>query len=648
MILDLEVKFQEDSENKPLESEYNPTDEEKEVLEKILFDFNTGKEIMDQSYREFNNRTLSQYLNDSQRAFNSFVPDPSGNPDDDWKANTVRPVTRNRIISIAAHVTSSILAPSIFAQNDNDEEDKAAAQVMADLVNWAGERSDYSKTFVYSVIAACVNPAVIIHSEYRNVYKTIKEINADGTWTSKEVLDEDNSGFQDQLVPVDEIYIGDIYENNIQKQPFLLWRRVIDYTTAQAKYKDKENFKYVNPGIQNLFVREYDAFYQQYDEELQGRLVEELIYWNKSTDSELHIVNGVLLDDPNQPMMRKDKKYPFTKGGYELIDEGRFFYYKSLADKMKDDQRVIDTLYNMIIDGTYLQLMPPVVVFGSDDYDSSIIEPGSVTTFSDPNTKINPVGPTGNLGAGFNTLDRVEASLSESSNDTLQSGQAAKGEQTAYEISRLEQNARTVLGLFGRMVGFMVKDFGDLRINDIVQHLTVGDVSEITGPTARLKFRKFLVENDSPTGEKITKRIELNNDQVADPMEESFKLLESESNLERTSLVRVNPEIFSRLKFMVKVSPDFKPEESSTLKKALNLEAYDRAIANPHANQKEIFRDFLLGSYEISKENPDKYIQDSSPADQAGLGGGQTKQPNQQLIRNITGQGVGASSKLAQ
>ena len=93
-----------------------------------------------------------------------------------------------------------------------------------------------------------------------------------------------------------------------------------------------QNFKdYVRPGLQVVFDEGTDLFYQQFDEELRKNLVEEVIYYDRTQDLQLIMVNGVLLTDPDHPNPRLDKRYPFIKGGYELIDEGKFFYYFSIV-----------------------------------------------------------------------------------------------------------------------------------------------------------------------------------------------------------------------------------------------------------------------------------------------------------------------------
>ena len=601
-------------------SNYQPAIEVQDRLSMIGNDFSTGNEIMNKTYREFNDLSLINRQSIDQRTYNAWQEPLSDNPDDAWKSNAVRPITRNKIISIAAHVTGSLIFPRLFAQNENDDEDKDAAIVMRDLMEWRAEQADYSKTFVYSIISALVNPAVIVHTEFSEVFRTVKEPNDKGGFDKETILDDLFSGYQDIIVPVDELYIENIYEHNIQKQGFLIWRKFPSFDSAQAKYGDNENFKkYVRPGVQIMFSDDDSTFYEAYDKDLEGRLVEELIYYNRSLDLQIVVVNGVMITDVDQPNPRKDKKYPFGKTGYELFDEGKFFYYRSLANKTSVDDDVVNILYRMIIDGTFLQLMPPTATFGEEEIDASVIAPGMNTAFESADSKIQKIDVGGDLTAGYNALNKVESSISESSADPLQSGQALKGQQTAFEISRLEQNARTMLGLFGHMIGFLVKDLGELFVSDILQFMTVGDVMQVTSPASRIKFRNFIIPDRIVEGKKITRKImfdmDLPEDQTADErLEGSFDLMEEEGGFDSDNhIMKVNPTLFRDIKFKVKVSPDVVTPPSDNVKKALNLEEYDRAIANPLVDQEAITRDLLLGSYEQTKEDTDKYIKKEAP-----------------------------------
>lgn len=620
-------------------SEYKPSQEIKDRTMEVINDFRHADTLRNQTYEEFNDLDLIDRMNASQKEFNGYVPAKSDDPDEAWRSNAKRPITRNRAISIAAHVTGSIIKPKIFAQNDRDDEDQDAGVVMRDLMDWAEQQAEYDRIFVYAVISALYNPATIIHEEYREIYRTIKEIQDDGSWEEKEIKDEEQCGFKMTLVPVDELYIANFYEHDIQKQPFLIWRRFIDYTTAQSKYGDSDNFKYVVPGIQTLYNEKEDTFYEQADDDLEDRLVEEFIYYNKSQDLQLAFVNGVLMDDKDQPNPRKDKKYPFAKGGYELIDEGKFFYYKSLADKMYQDQQVIDTLYQLVIDGSFLQLMPPQALFGKDEINASLMIPGVMTQL-DINSKIQSLAPNANLNAGFASLQAVEGSLSESSQDILQSGQSIEGNQTAFEISRLEQNSRVMLGLFGKMIGFMVKDLGNLLMSDVCQYLTISDVEEITDGNSLMKFRNFLLADRSTDKGIKTRKLEFTTDMPTseeDLKNRKYALMDAEGGVDNDKeIYKINPVAFRNLKFKVQIEPDFKTPTSELVQKALNLELYDRLIANPMADQEAALRDVLLSAYEKTKADPERYINKQVPA--TTTGGGQPKPTD--LIKQMAGGGM--------
>ena len=599
-------------------SKYNPSKEVKERTEEVMREFSYSYDLMQKPFAEFNDMSVLTRQDNDQKIWNNWQEPESQDPDEFWKSRAVRGIARNRAISVAAHVTGQTMVPKIMAQDDNNMEDKDGATVMQDLMEYANNESQYDRTFLYSVIAAEVNPATIIHTEYRKSMRTIKEIQEDGSWKEKIVPDEENTGFCDTLVPIDELFIGNIYEHSIQRQPYLIWRRVIDFSVAFQKYGDNENFrKFVRPGVQYVFSGDNDLFYEQNDDELEGRMVEEVIYYNRLSDLQLTFVNGVLIDHHDQPMKRKDKKYPFVKGGYELIDEGKFFYYVSLMNKMSKDVEIAKTLYRMNIDSGYMKLMPSVAIFGDEVVNSSVITPGTVNTFKET-TKLEPINTGSDLNAGLSLLEKVEANLSESSNDVLQSGQSIQGSQTAFEISRLEQNARVMLGLFGKMIGFMVRDLGELRVGDILQYLTIGDVKDIAGEDAPLKFGSFLIPEKTRGGRTRSRKIEFDGEMSDEPMtreelEEKRFSLASDKKDDDPEIWKVNPGIFRGRKFRVVVTSDIVSPPSDNLKKVLNLEEFDRLIQLPFVDHEKVTKDLLLGSYEATKGNTDEYIVKQQP-----------------------------------
>lgn len=605
-LIDLKISRKTDGTITSPVSSYIEEDNEKDIRAIVFRDWQLGHNIMHKPYAEFNYESLLTRQTKDQKAFNSYQKKQDDDPDLAWKSNAVRPITRNKIISIAAHVLASVIFPNIFAQNENQEEDKEAARVMRLLIEWVADNYEYAKTMVYAVIAALVNPAAIIHFEFAEVYRKIKEIQENGTWITKEAIDDILSGFQFNCVPLDELYIGDIRIHDIQKQPFLIWRKAIDFDTAKIKYGKKKKWKYIKPGLQIFYNTGNGQFYEQYDETLKERLVEEVIYYNRFEDLELVYLNGVLMTEWDEPNKRQDKKYPFAKLIYELIDEGRFFYGKSLAFKLAPDQGVIDTLYRMVIDGSFLKLMPPQAVYGDEQLNSSVLMPGTLTVLKQ-NSKMEKIDVGSDLNAGIAAINEVEKSMNESSSDPRQAGQSTSGSQTAFEVSKLEENARTILGLFGKMIGFFVKDMGELMVNSILQFLTIAEIDEVSNTT---KYKNFLIG-----GQDETKMIQLDKNMPNEPMTEeenlmaSYDILKQQGGINsKKKIFKVNPELFRKLKFLIRISPDNLIPPSEAVKKALNLELYDRAIANPAGNQEELYKTLLLGSYEATKNDPDKFV----------------------------------------
>lgn len=602
-------------------SPYNPSPEERDVRAMILRHFSLGYVTMYTPRVEFNDLCTIDRMQVDQMAFNTYQPNngqaPTGDVLGAWKSRAMKPVVRNKVVSIAAHATARLIFPKVFAYDDNSDSQRQAAQVMRDLMEWSADQSNYAHTSLHAVITALTDPASIVYTEYGEVYRTVKrEKQKDGTYRQEQIIDETLSGFQDQMVPCDELFIENFYEPDIQKQAWLIRRKVISYSLAEAKYKNiyPDKFKYVNPGVQILYNDANQSFYQVYDTNMRPYDVEEVTYWNRTLDLKIILVNGIMLTDPDNPNPRNDKLYPFLKFGYELINN-RCFYYKSLAFKLQQDANIVNTLYPIIIDGTYLNVFPAMIAMGGEEVTSDVIVPGAVTTFSDPNAdlKVIQASTARGLEVGMATLKEVEQSLNDSSVDPIESGVAKNVQQTAYQIQRMEQNAATVLGLFVKMISKYVKDYGKLRMGDILQYLTVIDADKITDKP-ELVYKTFLLHDKQADGKVKSRKIVFdgtmpdNKISGQDMLQQSYDILAQQGGPDSdTELYKANPTLFRNLVYMLTVDADVLNPRSEELERAFDLEEYDRLIQNPLADQEEALR-LLLQTNPKTKKDPDKYI----------------------------------------
>lgn len=618
-------------------SSYHPSDDEKDMNLLIRKHFALGDITMQKPRVEFNDLSVLNRTMVDQMSFNTYQPNNgdalSADILNSWRSRAMKPIVRNKIISVVAHATARLIFPKVFAHNSDNEDQQAAAQTMSDLIEWSCDNANggagYSKHALERTITALTDPVSIGYHEYAEIYcqyKTEKDENGKWKWDWR--LDEELSGFQDEVVPADQLYIENFYEPDIQRQGWLLRRKVMSFDLAERKYKKKyDNFKYVQPGMQVIYNEANNSFYAVYDTNMRQYDVEEITYWNKSLDVKIVMVNGVMLTDYDEPNPRQDKLYPFDKFGYEMINN-RCFYYKSLAFKTTPEANIVNTLYPMIIDGTYLNLMPPMINRGGEMIGSDVIVPGAVTTLSSPDAKLEAIGIAQNLKAGMDTLFKVEESISQSSESGLQQGTNMPPGTTAYEISREEQNANTVLGLFIKMISEHVRQFGKLRVGDILQYQTIADVLD-EGEDPKLTYKTFLLHDKVSGGKTKTKKIKFDLSLPSEPISEKEHLNLSYENLKmqggsksHMELTRVNPELFRKLKFMATITADVLNPMSEDLERSFMLEEYDRMIMNPMADQEEAYK-MLLSAYPKTRRDPDKYVAKQQPGNPMQPGQGQ-------------------------
>ncbi len=598
-----------------LQSEYHPNDIQRDTIAMIRNCFVDSDLLMRRPRREFNDVSVFTRLMLDQMAFNTYQPN-NGEPypaDEiqGWKSNAMRPIVRNKCVSIAAHATAQLIFPKVFAYNDQSDEQRDAGYVMRDLIEWNADRMDYPWFALQAILTALWSPASIAYIGYQEIYREVKFSKENGKWKLESMLDEDMTGIKGEMVGVDELYPENIYESDIQKQGWLIWRKVQSYDFVKSKYGDHPDFQYVKPGVQVLWNDANQLFYEVYDMVLRRNMCEVINFYHRGKDLHLTLVNGILVTDPDNPNPRKDKLYPFIKFGFELIDHGRFFYYKSLAFKMMQDANIVNTLYPMVIDGTYLSIIPPMVNSGGDIISSDVVVPGAVTTLKDPNSKLSPIAVSQNLASGFNALQAVENSVQETAPQMTYSTRR----ETAYSMALRAQEAKTLLGLFTNSIASFVKQFGKLMIGDILQFMTIADATRITDDS-EIMYKTFTLHNKTGYGgKKKNRKIRFDIGLPTEPVTDEDMLKLSYENMKlqggmnsEEELYRVNPDLFRNLKFMIQVSPDSLSPMSDDIEKAYKLEVYDRGINNPTVDQEQLTRDFLFGAYEKINQDPDKYI----------------------------------------
>jgi hypothetical protein len=617
---------------------YQPSNEVQDLHMEAQRDLEHGDAILTRPFREFNNLSLTQRMSLDQKDWLSWSPEPSSDPDQAWMFTGTSNVTRNNIISLAAHMAEKIIFPSVTAQNNEQQEDKDAAYVARGLLEYNFRQSDYQQTFLFAVISGMVNPVTYYKADYCKAYMSILE-GTNSNYTRKMVLDDALSGFQHYLLPADEVLISNPYSFDLHRQKVLIHRRRVSYHEAKQLHGNHPNFAYVTPGLM-VTINATDSLFYNVRDPIADNLVEICTYKYRSIDLEFDEVNRIYMGNMNtsfNPFKHRTNKnkpaYNIAKFGSEPIDAKRFWAYKSIASKLSNDKELVDRMRQNFVDASTISTYRPAVTSGAGKMDAGVLKPATVTDIS-KDAKITFLDAA-NAAPAFNAMKAAESDIDDAANPSYFGGPSGKGRKTALEVQMQQKNALTNLKVLGIMIGSMTKDIGEIVLHDSLRFQTIGEIGEIVNGLPELKYKSYNIPKVKG-GKHVTDKIVFTDAYAGRAMTDEEKDMAAvalvEKHGEDAHVWEVNPDIFIGLDFLINYEPDELMPQNSAFVADRKMEIYDKAINNPlYINNPDkladITRDFLFEPAVHGEAS--KYIPDSTKKVVDGIvPGGAPEDPN--------------------
>lgn len=598
-------------------SSYQPPEKVAQLTSVVQKDYATGDQILTRPWTELNERSIIEDENRGQMMFNGFVDEETENPTEAWKWRGTRSMARNKGIAMHANLTANYLLPLFTAQNDDDQIDRDFSEIMRDIIEWMAmpNNSNYQSSFLQVVFGALTNPVTFLGAEYCEVFQTIREKQKDGSYTTKEIVDQVLSGFHAPIYSSSQILITNPYERNIQKQRSIIKRRKVEKVELEAKYGDHPNWDYVMEGTRSIYNDEDGLFYDIDDNEISTTLVSEETYYDRRHDTEVCFINGIYFgndDVEHNPIHHRDNrqapKYNVVPFGYYRIGE-HFFYYKSMMNALGWDNMLYDAMSEIVMNRAILEVEMPIAVSGTTKIDSEIIFPSSVVTFEDKDTKISPLMPSSNLVAGFNALRETEKSLTEGSVSETVSGQLPEASQKAFSVAQAQANSKKLISGVGKSIAESVMLYGDLMKDIAINNITVPEVDMLTSGTMKLKYRTFLLPNKSLYGGATNKKIEFDSNLIGSEMTTKEKqyaearLLEASGYPEkRETIVKVNPEMFAKFYYFSRVDVEEMFAKNQEYWQTITLNLVQTLQNNPFIDQEGLLRRLMYSFYQSDGE----------------------------------------------
>ena len=613
---------------------WNPTEAQKARI-KVVYDERADMIAKrDQPYVQFNDRTLREFIDDSEKRLNAYVLDKASQGKEQWQANFATRAYANKAKALLAATSRDIPDIKIKGVNDADQFDHFAADTMKNLVRHSYYQGNPQEELFFLAWSNVGHGTVLSCEDIqKNVYQKsrIKSFDLLTGDVEEELLEKETYGepysYEVQLM---NLLIKNFYIRDIQEQPAIV---------LESYYADKERFdaifdKYPNAKfVKNLVdikANEHDTyFHKQWSESVKsgkGYLVSRYMNKYQGRRGIYRIVaNGIELY--NGPMIWVDvtrknfgrPAYPIAKTIYEPFANSDFFYGNSMPNSAMGEGDVLNTLYNTSLDKQYRSMVPPLLVgmVNKDmlDLEDEVVA-GDTKIYVDDINQVKQMELRGITDSDVKMIDLISSGLDLTTLDPQQQG-AAQKYVTARAAVAADERAPQLKGIFFMFMESLWLQKVRLRIPNILLSYTMPKLVEIVGEEGAVKlnkkYRLFNIDKaELSDGTRGTLGIEFRSKEEME--DRKAMMLDIEAEEERNFLagkpyekIVLSYGRLEQISFDIEVVPETLWQSSQAISMAMTLEK-TQLIANifPEyfaANKELLFRD-LIKNY---SDDPERY-----------------------------------------
>lgn len=563
-----------------LDKEYIPSDKEREVTSEVIDRMDSMSKIRAKSYNYFNGRSLVNYIDDSVKRWNGFIP-PRDDLIQDWQSRAFYNITRNIAIQFLSQVAMTRPKSKFRATNKQGYLDVNRAHILEKAVEYIRNKQNGEWKFFLAALENYTKGTVVAYEGFRKIKRKVKEIEkydpttGEVSYKEKEILDY-NDCWQ-EIIPLEDFYIGNIWQEDVQFQPDIIWKPIMNKKEATMEFKKYKNWENVKPGAYNAVVESMPYYKDKNFTQLDEKSVEIIRYYNKLKDQYRIVANGVLILDG--PIPFHHKKYPFAKGINEpfAID---FFYGKSGPDKNSTSQDVLNTFLNMGIDQTYFSTYKPILTQDPDYVEEYILQPGKmfpVNSIADYHV-MNEIQPP---DQGFFQMFQMMKGIANEDSGMgggAQAQTAKGGKVSARQAMLAQEKMQQAMGLSVKMLEkFDVEDTKLVAAN-FLQFYTIPDKNEaITGEKdIAKKFMRVMQIDDTKLsdGSHGTAILKMVKDDKSLPTQDELNTEEEMAAMQgkNVEVKAITPDYIRNMEFDVQTVGESSFMQSKSLQQAMGME----------------------------------------------------------------------------
>lgn len=582
------MEYQKAEGSEVVEKPFNPSDKEVSVINRVFERFTDMKNERDKTRHEFDDLTITKYVNNSMDYYNGIVSDEIKQTKEDWQSLIWDHETRGKVKTMVSLATGARPFVSLVGKTEKDHQYALDMfEVYED--SWKKENGSY-KLYLQALSAACKG-TVIVEEMYVEEKRKIKEIisvdQGSGKVKSKEkeVIKDGYGCVKAEIVPLLYFYPN---ENSADIAHDCCVVKLYSKKAFMNKFGKYPNAEYVKNGIWGSDIE--NCLYKSISTK-SNELVEVIRYYNEDFDEFIILANGVWLNpqdkDEPAPIPFNHKRLPFVKTVFELADED-VFYGKSLPDLLKGDQDTRNALLRLMIDQEILAINKPILLGMGIEIDSYQLYPGKITKMTGDINQMKEMDISGATQSGFQLLQLLKNSSDTNTSIDPTSQGVHSGRKTAREAVILDENAKRIAGTFQIFIYKLLKERAELRIENIKQFYT-----------KPVQYSVLKDQYGNPVMDSEGKKL---------PTAPEYRKIPVVKPGKTPKWINMVPEM-KGVNFEIRLEEDFEMAMNRSTRIELAKALLDEAKANPLINADNATIEYL----ESIRKNPDKFYIKPTP-----------------------------------
>lgn len=495
-------------EEETLEKEtYNISQEDQEMRTFVYSDYAAMRDVHTQKYPEFNERTLIQFIDDNDKRLNGYIPTRESQNKEEWQANFVTQLTRNKVKAYAASSSKNPPDLKIIARNYKNGISPKRADIMKMLIqsSYIEYGNNPEKVIFDDSWTGLGNGTIIKYDGWLKTKNKIKSVTKFNQVTGEVEFDEKEEITDDCPieinVPLKNFFISNAYVPDVQKQSAVAWAECYDKSRFNHEFGNYPNSKFVKTANQLISDNETQTFFgNEWADRINKDTIEVFRYYNKSKDLYVIIANGVILLKSPLLWGNKRKRYPFAKSGFEPFANLNLFWFNSMPNILMSLQDLDNSMNNSMVDKVYRSLKTPMLIGATNkdlfDLEDEYVDQDTKIYVDDVN-QVKPMPAEGITQSEFNMYKLVREMADQATLDGVQGGATGSGS-TAREVVIANERAEQIKNTYYMFLKDLWIQKYELRVLNILMNYgeaTIDSTLPEEDAQTYKKYRSFTIKN---------------------------------------------------------------------------------------------------------------------------------------------------------